>query len=398
MHIGMIAPLEIRVPPVAYGGTELVVSLLTEELVRRGHDVTLFASGDSQTAAELVSVSETSLRGTERHKGVLELLNVTECLAQADRFDIIHNHTCLEGMATAVLVRTPILTTIHGHLGADLGLVFKSYRRWYNTVSHSSSSLLPPKDRFAGVIHNAIDSESYPFNDGPRDDYLLYLSRISPEKGAHIAIDVARGLGRKLIIAGNIDAPDREFFETEILPRVDGDLIEYVGEADYCQKRDLMSRALCLLAPIVWEEPFGLFMIEAMACGTPVVVFRRGSAPEVVRHGITGFIVDTVDEMTQAVKQVKSIDPQACRAHVERNFNVSRMVDDYLAAYAWVIDRERGHVLEGQMALPLDTLLRWPVHTPAMRPFSQTGGVQPGGPSTAARDASESPRELKTTD
>ncbi|MFQ5417118.1 MAG: glycosyltransferase, partial [Myxococcota bacterium] len=209
MRIAMIAPLEIRVPPVGYGGTELVVSLLTEELVRRGHQLTLFASGDSETAARLVSGCDRFLRGTDRDKAILGMLSLTACLERAEEFDIIHNHTTFEGLATAGLVATPMLSTLHGGLADDWLLLFDRYRGWYNAISHSAKRLLPPKDRFAGVIYNAIDVAKHPFNAGPRDDYLLYLSRISPEKGTHLAIEVALRAKRRLIIAGNVDAVDR---------------------------------------------------------------------------------------------------------------------------------------------------------------------------------------------
>jgi glycosyltransferase involved in cell wall biosynthesis len=204
MRIAMIAPLEMRVPPLAYGGTELVVGLLTEELVRRGHDVTLFASGDSVTRARLASICPTFLQGSGRDAGILTMLNVVSCLQRADEFDIIHNHTCFEGLATAGLARSPVLTTLHGGLSGDWLLLFERYQGWYNTISQSAKSLLPPKERFASVIYNAIDCTSYPFNGGGRDDYLLFLSRISEEKGPHLAIEVARRLEMRLLIAGNV--------------------------------------------------------------------------------------------------------------------------------------------------------------------------------------------------
>jgi glycosyltransferase involved in cell wall biosynthesis len=333
MRIAMIAPLEIRVPPAAYGGTELVVSLLTEELVRRGHDVTLFASGDSLTTATLVPGSTHFLRGSGREAGILTLLNVVSCLERADDFDVIHNHTGLEGMATAGLVDTPVLTTLHGGLRGDWLLLFERYKGWYNAISQSAMSLLPDKDNSAGVIYNGIDHESYPFNPGKRDGSLLFLSRISAEKGPHLAIEVAKRLGRRLIIAGNVDDVDEPYFRTQIEPAIDGDLIQYVGEADYDVKRRLFSSASCLLAPLTWDEPFGLFMAEAMACGTPVIAMRKGSAPEVVRHGETGFIVDDVDGMVDAVSRIGEISPQACRQQVAERFSIGRMTDDYLAAY-----------------------------------------------------------------
>ncbi|MCL4534191.1 MAG: glycosyltransferase family 4 protein [Bacteroidetes bacterium] len=333
MRIGVISPLEMRVPPVGYGGTELVVSLLTEGLHRRGHDVTLFASGDSITSCKLVSVCPTFLRGSARDKGIMTMLNVLSCLEQAGNFDIIHNHTAFEGMSTAGLVKTPVLTTFHGHLGGDWLLLFNHYKGWYNTISQSAKSLLPNKERFAGVIYNAIDVSSYPFNGSKRGSHLLFLSRVSPEKGPHLAIAVAKMLKRRLIIAGNVDAPDQEFFETEVLTHVDGDQIQYVGEANAELKRELLVDAHCLIAPLTWEEPFGLFLAEAMACGTPVVSFRRGAAPELVRHGVTGYLVHTLEEMAEAVNEVHRIDPRRCRQHVEENFDVERMVDGYLAAY-----------------------------------------------------------------
>jgi glycosyltransferase involved in cell wall biosynthesis len=337
MRIAMISPLEIRVPPLAYGGTELVLGLLTEELVRRGHEVTLFASGDSITSARLVSVCPHFLRGSNRHKGIFNLLNVVACLEQADKFDIIHNHTCLEGMSLAGLVKTPFLTTLHGNLEGDWLALFAAYKGWYNTISKSAKSLLPDKERFVGVIYNAIDCKSYPFNGSDREGYLLFLSRISHEKGPHLAIAVAKRLGRRLVLAGNVDKVDEEYLRTQVLPEVDGDLIQYVGEADYHRKRELLTQAHCLLAPITWPEPFGLFMVEAMACGTPVVVLNRGSAPEVVRHGETGFVVNNLAEMAEAVEEVYRIDRKRCREHVERNFDVPRMVDEYLAAYERIL-------------------------------------------------------------
>lgn len=336
MHIGMIAPLELRVPPIAYGGTELVVSLLTEELVKSGHQVTLFASGDSVTSAKLVSSCPEFLRGKQKEKSIFNLCNVVACLEQATEFDIIHNHTVLEGLSMAGLTKTPVLTTLHGDLKNDWRDLFLHYKGWYNTISHSAKRLLPEKDRFAGVVYNSIDVKSYPYRDSP-GEYLLFLARMSREKGPHLAIEVARRLNRRLILAGNIDIVDEQYFREQVLARVDGNLITYVGEADYKMKRDLLSRAFCLLAPITWEEPFGLFLIEAMACGTPVIIFNRGSAPEVVKNGETGYVVETIEEMLRAVNDISQINRRLCREHVELNFDVPRMVKDYLRAYNVVL-------------------------------------------------------------
>ncbi len=342
MRIAMISPLEMRVPPVAYGGTELVVSLLTEELVKRGHDVTLFASGDSITKAKLVSVCPRFLRGSNRDGDILNMLNVVSCLEQSNNFDIIHNHTCFEGLATAGLVKTPMLTTLHGGLKGDWLELFAHYKGWYNTISYSAKSLLPEKERFVGVIYNAIDVKSYPFNRFSRKSYLLFLSRISYEKGPHLAIEVAKRSRRRLVIAGNVHPSDEEYFRTMVMPAVDGIKIQYVGEADYYRKRELMSQAYCLLAPITWPEPFGLFFIEAMACGTPVVVFNRGSAPEIVKHGETGFVVDTIDEMVDAVDHIYQIDRRQCRQYVEDRFDMPRLADDYLRAYQQILSETCG--------------------------------------------------------
>jgi len=340
VRIAMVAPLEMRVPPVAYGGTELVVSLLTEELVRRGHDVTLFASGDSLTSATLVPGSPRFLRGSGLDAGIYTMLNVMACFERASEFDIIHNHTCFEGLATAGLIKTPVLTTLHGNLEGDWRLLFERYKGWYNTISRSAARLLPPQPRCVGVIYNAIDVDSYPFNPGPRGDHLLYLSRISEEKGPHLAIEVAKRLGRRLIIAGNVHPVDEPFFRAKVLPQVDGDKVVYVGEADYHMKRRLFAEAACLLAPITWDEPFGLFLIEAMACGTPVIAIGRGSVPEVVEDGRTGFVVDSIDAMAEAVRRVHEISPYDCRSHVQSRFNVGRMTDEYLAAYRRIVAAE----------------------------------------------------------
>lgn len=337
MRIGMISPLEMRVPPEGYGGTELVVSLLTEELVRRGHEVTLFASGDSLTRARLVPGSARFLRSSGRDAGILTMLNVTACLERAGEFDIIHNHTCFEGLATAGLVRTPLLTTLHGGLNGDWLLLFDRYRGWYNAISHSAKSLLPAKEGFAGVIYNGVDYESYEFNRGQREKHMLFLSRMSAEKGPHIAIELAKLSGRKLVMAGNVHPVDAEFFRTEVKPHIDGERIVYLGEADQAMKRRLLAEAACLLAPLTWPEPFGLFMVEAMASGTPVVALARGSAPEIVRHGVTGFVVDTLDEMAHAVERCALIDPWDCRQHVAERFSARRMAADYLDTYERIL-------------------------------------------------------------
>lgn len=337
MRIAMISPLDMRVPPVGYGGTELVVSLLTEELARKGHDVTLFASGDSITAARLEPGSSTFLRGSGRPVALLNTLNVIACYERHNEFDIIHNHT-LDGMAPAGLISTPVLTTLHGAMEGDWLTLFLRYRGWHNAISASALSRLPRSQGSLGVIYNAIDVDSYPFNPGQREDFALYLSRISVEKGTHNAIAFARRANQPLVIAGNVDDVDREYFERDVAPYIDGTLVRYVGEADSIQKRALLRKAKCLVAPITWEEPFGLFLVEAMACGTPVLAFGRGAVPEIIADGVTGFIVDSVEQMADALRRLGRIDPHVCRREAEERFGVARMADDYINAYKRVIE------------------------------------------------------------
>jgi glycosyltransferase involved in cell wall biosynthesis len=340
LRIAIIAPLEIRVPPVAYGGTELVVSLLAEGLVKRGHDVTLFASGDSLTLGRLVSTTEFALKGSGRDTRLLTMMNVVSCLERADEFDIIHNHTIMEGMVASSLVKTPMVTTFHNLLVGDELSLFERYRGWHTTVSRSYKERLPPKDRFAGVVYNAINCSSYPYNGGERDDFLLYHSRICPEKGAHIAIRVARRLGLPLVISGKVDEPGREYFLREVFPYIDGKMVRFEAETGQARKRELLSRARCLLAPIVWPEPFGLFMTEAMACGTPVVALDYGAAAEVVAHGETGFVVKSEDAMVDAVRHLDVIEPRACRRRVEERFDHPVMTENYLRVYNEVLSEE----------------------------------------------------------
>ena len=335
MRIGIISPVEIRIPPVGYGGIELVVSILTEELVSRGNDVTLFASGDSVTSARLVSVVPEYLRKSNTDPRFFSYKNMIECFEREEEFDIIHNHLMGEGLLAAGLVKTPTLTTLHGPISGKDILAFKYYKGWYNTISKSALNLLTRKEKYSGVVYNAIDCSRYAFNGGARDDYLLYLSRFSPEKGAHIAIQVARRLNRRLILAGNL--ADEEYFKDKILPFVDGKNIVCEIEVDDDRKKSLLSNASCLLAPILWDEPFGLFMVEALACGTPVVAFNRGAAPELIQDQKTGFVVENIEQMVDSVKKIDYIDPRKCRQHVLKNFDTPVMAANYLDAYRRVL-------------------------------------------------------------
>jgi glycosyltransferase involved in cell wall biosynthesis len=343
MRIALLAPLEVRVPPLGYGGIELVVSLLCEGMVRRGHQVTLFASGDSITTAALSSVCSRFLWGTDLPKPVLNMLNVFSCFDRAGDFDLIHNHTEVEGaaMPAANLVSTPVLTTLHdGNLQPGQRLVFERYCGWHNSISRSAERLLGPvtRSRAAGVIYNAIEAGSYPFSVVASEPYMVFLGRISEQKGPHLAIEVARRTDRPLILAGPVDEGDMHYFRSAVEPGIDGVLVRHIGEVNPLQKRRLLDGAYCLLAPITWEEPFGLFMIEAMACGVPVIALNRGAAAELVLDEKTGFVVSSIDEMCDAIQRIGEIDRRRCRLHVEENFDVDRMVDDYIAIYRRIVE------------------------------------------------------------
>lgn len=365
MKILQIAPLWETVPPPAYGGTEAVVHILVEELVRRGHDVTLCASGDSITSARLQACYPRSLRSATdlECKTVYSWMHSALAVRDAGKYDIVHNHGGEEVMALSHLAEdVPMLTTMHCLITPDTRFVWDRYRGHYNTISWAQRRIMPEvrSGKFAGVVHNAIDVTSFPF-DPEKEDYLLFLSRISLEKGPHLAVEVARRTGRRLIIAGKVDPMDIHFFANTMAPLIDGDQVVFVGEADAAMKRRLYRRAHCLLMPIMWEEPFGLVMAEAQACGTPVLTFKRGAAPEIVRDGETGFVVRDVDQMIEAVKRVPEIDPLACRRHVEERFDVPAMADRYLRIYESMID--------GSLSSPADWTFA--VHRPDSRPSTQ---------------------------
>lgn len=348
MRILQLAPLWETVPPPAYGGTEAVVGLLCDELTRLGIDVTLCAAGDSRTSARLHSVYPRSLRTADdlQDRSPYDWMHIALSLRESKEYDLVHNHAGEPAMAMSHLIDGPMLTTMHCLITPDTKFVWKHYQGWYNAISRAHYATIPPGcgGSFAGVVHNAIDVESFPFS-SQKDDYLLFLSRISPEKGAHLAIEAARRVGMRLVIAAKVDSVDRTYYEKVIAPLIDGEQIVYVGEADATQKRRLYERAYCLLLPICWEEPFGLVMAEAMACGTPVVAFARGAAPEIVVDGQTGYLVEDVPGMVQAVRKVHRIDPYRCREHVVEHFSPPVMVERYLVLYRKILNQSARHLL-----------------------------------------------------
>lgn len=351
MKIAQIAPLWERVPPPAYGGIELVVGLLTDELVRRGHDVTLFASGDSITAAKLESVHPQALRldANVKEYGIYEMLQLANVYERAGEFDIIHSHMGCAALPYSRLTKTPTVHTLHGIFTPDNEKMFK-YAKAQPFVSISNSQR---EDRLelncVATVYNSIDVSShhfFPVADEPA--YLAFLGRMSPEKGPHHAIAIAKATGIPLKMAGKVDPVDTEYFNTQIVPHIDGEQIQFLGEADHFRKNDLMGRAIATLFPITWREPFGLVMIESMAAGTPVIAMNLGSVPEVVADGESGFICNTVAECIAAVAKIPTISRFGCRAYADRRFGVDQMAAGYEAVYQQVLAQKfanNGHLL-----------------------------------------------------
>jgi glycosyltransferase involved in cell wall biosynthesis len=350
MRIAQVAPLWERVPPPAYGGIELVVGLLTDELVRRGHEVTLFASGDSITLAKLESVHPRALRldKTVKEYDVYGMLQLSKVYEQASEFDIIHSHMGHLALPYAKLVKTPTVHTLHGVFTPDNEKLYVHAQK-QPYISISDSQREPRLDlNCVATVYNGIDTSTYKFYSQPQDPpYLAFLGRISPEKGTHLAIEIAKRSGWRLKMAGKVDVVDVKYFEQEIKPHIDGKQIEYLGEANHQQKNELMGGAVATLFPITWREPFGLVMIESMVSGTPVIAMELGSTREVIAHGKTGFLCHSVDECIAAIAKAAQLNRQDCREHVENNFSVQRMTDGYEAVYRQILEKrfaQNGHV------------------------------------------------------
>ena len=348
MRIAQVAPLVESVPPKHYGGTERIISYLTEELVGFGHKVTLFASGDSVTSAELVPVCRRSFRQNKRATDYLsrEVLLMDHVMERADEFDLIHFHTgCLHYLICRRLP-VPNVTTLHGRLDTlELHRLYERFREM-PMISISNSQRTPWRcANWHATIYHGLPQDLFRFHPGP-GGYLAFLGRASPEKRVDRAIEIAKRVGMPLKIAAKVDPVDRRYFKREIEPLLNNPRIEWLGEISDKDKDEFLGNAYALLFPIDWPEPFGLVMIEAMACGTPVVAYEAGSVSEVMEDGVTGFIVNDIDQAVEAVRRVRELSRAGCREVFEKRFTASRMASDYVNVYMRLADRRMQKVKE----------------------------------------------------
>lgn len=334
MRIAQVSPLYESVPPKLYGGTERVVAYLTEALIEQGHEVTLFASGDSDSRAELVAGSPQALRLSGCSQPLAyHIIQLDQVLARADEFDVIHFHTDFLHFPAARFLTTPHLTTLHGRLDIpELWSLYNHFRK-VPLVSISDAQRRPlPFANWQATVYHGLPADLYRF-DPQGGEYLAFLGRISPEKRVDRAIEIAIQAEMPLRIAAKVDAADQEYFEQRIRPMLDHPLVEFIGEVNDREKQELLGGARALLFPIDWPEPFGLVMIEAMACGTPVIAFRHGSVPEVMEEGRTGYVVESVEAAVEAVQRLDRIDRSVCREVFEQRFSSQAMAQGYLQLY-----------------------------------------------------------------
>ena len=338
MKIAMLSPIAWRTPPRQYGPWENVVSLLTEGLVGRSIDVTLFATADSKTRGRLVSVCP---KGYEEEPEIIpkvwECLHISEVFERGEQFDLIHNHFDYLPLTYTGMTTTPIVTTIHGFSSPKILPVYKKYNKKTFYVAISKADKCPELDYIA-TVHHGIDLHQFTFQP-EHGKYLLFFGRIHPEKGTKECIEVARQTGMKLIIAGIIQ--DQDYFDLQIKPHLDNDRVIYAGSVGPEKSDEILGGAYALLHPINFNEPFGLSVVEAMACGTPVIAFNRGSMPEIIADGITGFLVHDLDEMIEAVVKAKQLDRSQCRKLIRERFSVDRMVQDYIEVYEKIIRQKK---------------------------------------------------------
>lgn len=332
MHIGMIAPIWETIPPSGYGGIERVVDVLTRHLLDRGHRVTLFTTGDSRSEAECVWTEPQALRvlGFDTWScQMAEAVHVAHAMRQRQRFDLLHNHLGPLAVSFAASCGARMVTTLHGPLLPENERFFMAYPDHpYVSISHAQRKR---GLTYAANIYNGIEPAEFAL--GPKQGYLLFLGRVSPEKGTHLAIETALAAGLPLVIAAKVDPYDRAYFEERIRPHLDEERIRFVGEVSGRAKAELLSGAIALLHMVQWPEPFGLAMVEAMASGTPVVAMPWGSIPEVVEPGLTGEIVSSVEEAVQAIERIGGLDPARCRRTAIERFGAARMAEAYEALY-----------------------------------------------------------------
>ena len=338
MHIAMLSPIAWRTPPRHYGPWENVASLITEGLVARGHDVTLFATADSQTNGRLHAVCP---RGYEEDDAMIpkvwECLHISELFEHADGYDIIHNHFDYLPLTYTGLTITPVVTTLHGFSSPGILPVYKKYngRAFYVSISNADRS---PDLDYIKTIHHGIDIRQFEFQ-SRCDDTLLFFGRIHQDKGARQAIEIARASNKKLILAGIIQ--DQAYHDRYVAPHLDNHKVTYIGSVGPVERNRLLGNACALLHPIQFDEPFGLSVIESMACGTPVIAFDRGSMPELIENGKSGFLVDNVDAAIEAVARIQEIDRAYCRRYVEKHFTVDRMIHEYIQVYEMMMEDTR---------------------------------------------------------
>lgn len=336
MKIAILSSIAWRTPPLKYGPWEQVSSNIAEGLVERGFDVTLFASGDSKTGGKLSSAIENPYaEHPEVDPKVAECLHISHLMEQADQFDIIHNNFDFLPLSYSRLIKTPMVTTIHGFSSPKIIPVYKKYNNtsYYVSISNSDRS---PELSYAATVYNGIDTREFSFN-SESGETLLFFGRIHPEKGVSEAIKIAKKSNRKLIISGLIQ--DKEYFANKVIPYIDGQEIMYVGNSGPVDRNRLLGSAFALLHPIGFEEPFGLSVVEAMICGTPVIAFNRGAMPELIVNGKTGFLVNTVEEAVEAVNSLKFIDRRDCMEWATSRFSRETMIEGYLEVYEKILGR-----------------------------------------------------------
>ncbi len=353
MRVGMVAPVWVKVPPDGYGGVEWIVHWLVEGMVARGHDVTVVASGDSTTPATRLVTTYAEAPTERMGEPLPEYVHALDAYEALSECDVVHDHTLAgpmigslrhgagrrrsTGDAYEATAPAPVLHTVHGPVDAEMVGYLGRLRHVHLVAISDAQRVAAPRLPWSATIHNAIDVGRFPFRED-KDGYLAFLGRFNPDKGVVLAVHLARALGMPLRIAAKMNEPrERDYFEAHVRPLL-GDGVEYLGELDTEDKKDLLARAEALAFPIQWEEPFGLVLIEAMACGTPVLAIGRGSVPEVVTDGVTGVVAPDLPSLVEGARHgLARLDGRACREDVEKRFDVGRLVDEYEAVYARVL-------------------------------------------------------------